>query len=205
MKTIKLILPAIFIAGILFNAFGQTEKGKFIIGSGSNLSFTNTATFHNFNGDHNNWTSSQFNFAPSAGYFIINNLAGGINFNFIHNYTKEEDFKDVSNGFNIGPFLKYYFSKEKIKPFGEAGFNIGGQKSKTVGSGQIFNGGSYRTNSYDLSIGVAIFLNNKFSADLKMGYNSTTINNTDNGNNHIIDRLTDKNIGLGIAFNYLFL
>ncbi len=83
-------------------AFGvanaQTGEGGWLVGASSNLGFSSTS----FDGVDDN--SNSFNLNGRAGYFFMENLAGGLAIGFAN--TKLGDNKTTST--SIGPFARYY-------------------------------------------------------------------------------------------------
>ncbi len=202
MKTIKIFLLAIFISGLLLRANGQTEKGKFIIGAGSNLSL-NFQNRKDLDFGTKGPSDITFSVNPSGGYFITNNLAGGIELLYSAYSSKTAASNYISGTYGIGPFLKYYLGKRKIKPFVRAGMEFSRFHSKIKGSG--FAGvmkGFDNTIDYAFDAGIACFINNKISIDAGIGYNSFT------RNFHYgtpLSKQRVQNIGYGLTFNYLIL
>ena len=84
---------------ICIAAFGQTEKGTWLIGGGLSL---NTGQ-----------GNGQFSFNPTAGNFVANNfvLGGKINID----YSKQGSIK--SFGLGVGPFARYYIGASTTRPF----------------------------------------------------------------------------------------
>ena len=88
----------------LIAAFGvanaQTEQGGWLIGASSNLGFTSQK--HKDADDATN----TLNFDVKAGYFLMDNLAAGLDFGYFNSKTG-----DAEAGLtNIGLFARYYFN-----------------------------------------------------------------------------------------------
>ncbi len=207
MKTVKLFLSALLITGLALTSFCQTERGSFIFGTGSTIGFTSTNykwndNYSAYSGSESS-TSSKFNINPSVGYFIVNGLAGGLNLNLIFTSSKQENNKDASTYVGFGPFVRYYFGKDKIKPLLQGGFGFAREIDKSEYSGAAIESKySQNINYFEFDTGLAYFINEKISLDVIAGYNSTTQKQK---NDNSTQKNTAQNIGLGLAFNFLFL
>ncbi|WP_436517421.1 outer membrane beta-barrel protein [Ekhidna sp. To15] len=93
----KLILTASLIACIGI-AQAQTEKGGWLIGATSSLGFNSTK----FDGVSDRQTS--FNIGGLGGYFLMDNLAAGLNVG----YSSAKQGNSKGSSTLIGPFARYY-------------------------------------------------------------------------------------------------
>lgn len=128
---IKSILLACVGVLMLSSAFGQTEKGHFLIGS--DLPFS--ARFNNGAG---------VSLDARFGYFLMDNFALGA--------LLGVDASDGNTGYAVGPLARYYFTtgNAKLKPFGQLFLGIGGYSGNySSSSGLVGN----------VAGGVAFFLN----------------------------------------------
>lgn len=140
-----------FLALLTFMAIGlaasaQTEQGNYLVGGNFIL-----------NTPKNN---TQIAFTPSAGYFVINNLAVGANLNLSYTKTTAK-----TTGLGIGPFARYYLGTLNIRPFGEADFNFTSTKTKVSTVSTSSNG----TNFF-LGAGLAAFINRNVAVEGLAGY-----------------------------------
>lgn len=153
-------------------SFAQTEQGKVFIAGSSDLSFSSLKMGLEYDGEDmgDKVTQTQFSFAPSVGYFIVDNLVLSLNVQF--ESQKVED--SSSNSLLAGPGLRYYLGASKIKPFVQGDLMFG---STTSDSGDG-DGDSKSTNSvsgYDLGAGVAVFFNQHVALDFGLGYAAATL------------------------------
>ena len=139
-----------------FIVFSQTEKGDWLVGGTLEL---NTA--------ENNTTVT---FSPNAGYFFMNNFAGGAQLNF--SYTELGQVKATI--FGIGPFVRYYFLQNKVRPFVAGDWSFESRKLKT-NLGESTETGS----SFFLGGGCAFFINENVALEGLMGYKRTKVENND--------------------------
>ncbi|NTW23778.1 MAG: porin family protein [Lentimicrobium sp.] len=177
--------------------FSQTEKGQVFLGISSryslnpvgvgislpdmmSLSFS-TVKFKSDDDNNDDSGSTKFNcfnLIPKAGYFVIDNLAVGIDLQLgIYSLKETYDsdiYKDQGTVFSAGPFIRYYFPVNKILPYLEAGGSLGSavltseyeneeDKSKTS------------MNSFSAGAGISAPLGEKVALDLMLGYLSMTM------------------------------
>ncbi len=197
MKKSQLFLTSALLFCGLLHGFAQTEKGKFLIGASSSLDFATASPKAN-----NDFTSvegaktSTFEFTPGAGYFILNNLAAGVQFSI--NSTKEKDDTESysETATMLLPFVVKYFGKGNVKPFVNAAVGPGWQKwgyddkqTETLTACQL--GG-----------GLAIFVNQHISLDLSLAHVSASAKFKDNANQNWDS--TSKGVGGNIGFSIIF-
>jgi hypothetical protein len=108
------------------------------------------------------------NLQPRVGYFVIDNLAVGID---VVLHVCSERTKDNANDnfdhriLGIGPFLRYYYPLEKVYPFVEAKAIFGQEFSKRTNWEYKENG-----KIYSLGIGGAFPLGDRITFDALLGY-----------------------------------
>ncbi|MBW6492593.1 MAG: porin family protein [Lentimicrobium sp.] len=196
MKRNLILIAALGILPVL-TLFGQTEQGKVFLGISSRfsllpleegLSYPDMMTLGfstiKFKSDASGEEESEamkfncFNFTPKAGYFIIDNLALGLDINLGLSSMKEtydeDDYKSTGTMLSVGPFLRNYFPLEKALPYIEAGASLGALKS-----GYEYDSESeeYKSNLNSVmgGIGIAAPLGDKVAVDFLVGYFSTTV------------------------------
>lgn len=153
----KICLAFIAMAGFV-SVNAQTQQNDWMVGGNFRL---NTA-------DNN----TQIAFTPNAGFFVIDNLAVGGNFNL--SYSKSGNNKFTS--FGVGPFARYYFTTDAqtVRPIVHASFNYLSTKNKIANVASSTNTGS----NYFLGGGAAMFISNNVSIDALMGYDHTKYKNS---------------------------
>lgn len=132
----------------------QTEQGKILMGATSNLGLsvqTQDAVEDN---------SFNFSIGAQGGYFVINNLAAGLNLGF--STSSQGDFSGTS--ITIGPFARYYF--ENV--FFGGSFSFINTNSDNGVSDFSSNG-----SQLGLELGYAAFLNNNVAIEPKITYANT--------------------------------
>jgi len=168
MKKRYMILLLLFLCSSML--FSQVEKGKWYVAGFSNLGLDIGKTkYESSNGITSEYKYTEFNFTPSAGYFVIDKLVAGlfIDYQYYKNIDQGDKDEYKSSSFIIGPFAKYYIMEyKKLWPY--VGFGIG------FGSGKsVFNGTEdekYKTSTFMLGGGATYFVNDNVGFDLFLGY-----------------------------------
>ena len=118
------------------------------------------------------------NLLPRFGYFVINNLALGLNACIA--YSGETGYSTTY--FGLGPFVRYYIPGSKVMPFFEASSLFGSLNE---------NESSYYNNSYKTGMtsigggaGLAVKLGDKVTFDIMAGYNSMSEKEKQNNPNN---------------------
>lgn len=153
-------------------ATAQTEKGKFLIGAQSSLSFSSMdKELKTDGGDHDLGTNTEFEFAPQFGYFIADGLVVGAELPFTSSKQEDEDGdKYKTNSIALLPFARYYFGQTNVKPYLHAGIGYG-----LLSEEDDYDEEDYKMMVYEFGAGVAIFLNESIAVDLGLGYTSATL------------------------------
>jgi hypothetical protein len=133
-------------------ASAQINQGQWLIGG--NVNFTSSKQ-----GDAK---MTHINFSPDAGYFFINNFAGGLRVNVA---SDKPDGGDASTVFTVAPFLRYYFlpAAQKVNVFADAQYGFGSGKD---------GGSSASINEYQISAGPAVFLSPHTALEFTVFYAS---------------------------------
>jgi hypothetical protein len=145
----KLIAVALLIF-IITNVNAQTEKQDWMVGGSIRLNTSKNNT--------------EVAFEPTAGIFVINNLAVGAN--LLIDYSKTGNTK-VTN-FGMGPFARYYFTEANVRPMFHGSITYLGNKVKVPG-----NSSSNTGVNFFIGGGMAIFLGDQASLDILAGYDFT--------------------------------
>jgi hypothetical protein len=162
MKNVLVILALFF----TIKVFSQDEKpitsGHFLIGGDFNSEYSKT----------NNLKLFQISTSPDIGYFIVDNLAIGLNIPIIY-YDYVGSLNESSIG--LGPFIKYYLNDGLFFSFKLAGNII----TEHDGSNTTY-GISSKSLSISPGIGYAYFILQKASIELGLYYEhlNTNIKNT---------------------------
>ncbi len=149
----KKLLLSTFLTAASFAAIqAQTERGDWMVGGNFRL---------------NTSGNTEISLTPNAGIFFIQNFAFGGNVNL--NYSKSGSVKTTA--FGIGPYLRYYFGHDQVRPILHTNFNFLSSKTKFNGSSTTNNG----TNFF-LGGGAAVFIGENASLDILGGYDHSDYN-----------------------------
>ncbi|MBN2666030.1 MAG: hypothetical protein JXR67_05935 [Bacteroidales bacterium] len=142
------LLTTAFCLFFLMPVNAQFDKGKILTGVTSTINLQSVygselmalgfiSTKHGSESDALKTTA--FNLLPRAGYFVIDNLAVGLDVVIsLCSQKSGDDYKDVSTTLAIGPFARYYYPLEKINTFFEVNSYFGTWKEKyTYGSSEF--------------------------------------------------------------------
>ena len=211
----RLLFIAFIILTVSSNILdAQTGKGKFLFGEFSyikgisadvlgtqNIGYTVTQFKSDLDGgDPVKTRIISFNLVPEIGYFVVDNLALGLDFMVSSGFRKSSDdtFKYNSTLLSAGPFVRYYIPAEKVLPFAEAFYSRGSNK---VTSDYFEGENTYRSTVqyYGLGLGISIPLGEKVSFDTLVGYIHSSTKEKEN--NEYNDRHVVDTFGLKLGFS----
>ncbi len=197
MKSITKVLILFMTFAIFTSVHAQTDAGKFLLGGSTNLNLSASNSKVKYDGGSEDGPKYlNLSFTPAFGYFIINNLAVGMELNVSYDREKFEDEIESYTSFSAAPFARYYIGAGKIKPFGQAliGFGLGKSKYEYEGISEdetfnfLFFGGG---------LGAAFFLNDLVSMDVSLVYTSDKSKYEDDDNKYITSGIS-LNLGITI-------
>ena len=156
-----LFLPFIAIAqeneSFMFRA--KVKHGSILVGGNlSGFAYKTSDNLHSANNVQQDGRRIQVNLQSKNGYFIMNDLAVGLNLNVFHESTKvtsdpeQEAFRETY--FMAGPFARYYLVNGF---FGEAGASLGKHNFSDGFQSNLLEG--------TVGVGYAFFFNEKFSIE----------------------------------------
>ena len=172
----KKLLSLLFLSVMLIPiAQGQfTDQGRFMIGSA--VGFATNTSKTSFSGQTPNEGESepqntQWNVAPSIGYFLFNNFTLGIGLDYtISTESREGEAKTKDSDLLFGPFARYYFPFGDKAVFlqGNFGFGNSSENSNLGGTDQNIN-----TNILAIGAGpgFTIFSNDAIGLEALVKYN----------------------------------
>lgn len=205
MKKIILSIAAVFAFGIANAQETTTEGGKGfsngdIFMSGS-VGFNSSKT-----GD---FTASNFEVAPSIGFFVSENIAVGLRLGF-GNEKLDFDGEDVKNNtFSAGAFGRYYWTPQNdFSLFGELSFMYNSTDNEfAVVDGELV-AADFKTTGFEIAVrpGVSYFISSNFAMEAtigSLGYSTEKpdFDGAESTNNFGLNvDLTDVTIGLVYKF-----
>jgi hypothetical protein len=186
----------------------QVEKGKILASVSTRITHVGdwgselmSLGFYNskYYGGSDTYKDISFNLQPRVGYFVINNLATGIDIIVASTSEKNKndaDYKWSETLLGIGPFIRYYHPLEKVYPFAEASAIFGSAK-------EIYNDDEQKWSVMMISLGIggAFPLGDRVTFDALLNYSHTAWKDKDQ---EAIHDETIRGVGLRLGFTLFF-
>jgi len=169
----KLLLSVVAVAGLVYGANAQTEKGKVILGG--NVGFNSTKVEGAAKSD------VSFSVVPSVGYFVDNNFAIGTGVGY--NYNKQVSENTLNQAFVVAPFGRYYVGlSDQFKFFGQLSVPMAFGNNKIVNDNGDTGAKVASTTSIGVNIapGFAFFPTKRIGIEVSvngLGYNNLNVKN----------------------------
>ncbi len=173
--------------------------------SGSDIfkfGYSTTKTKSDTDGSENQDKSVSIFINPKVGYFVIDNLAIGLDLNVGFSTSKylEDDDKYSYSTLIVGPFVRYYIPTTKVLPFCELSGSFG-----TLNSKSDYSDNSYREDRKDKTgimtfgggIGLAAPLGERVMVDVLAGYNSFIYKHKEDNEDN--ERTVNGTLGLKVG------
>jgi len=209
----SIILTAVLCFYTLSVTEAQINKGRMLIGASTSFSsinfgsdlmslgFTSLKQKSNATGyvEPAADKMTTINLLPKVGYFIINNLALGVEA-FINSYSEKYGSDGSTSSmiyFGLGPFARYYMPGSKIMPFFEINSLFGSMDSKYKSTMINYSDKSGVT-SVGGGVGIAVKLGDKVTFDMMAGYNSISEKAKQNNPNN--ERIIQGTISFRFGF-----
>lgn len=179
MKKLLLVAAMAVFAG----ANAQMQKGSWVVGASTNLGFNsvNTNSKATFGGVtvEEDATVNTFNVNPSVGYFVMDNLAVGLDFGYTNASQKEDDYKFITSMVSVMPNATYYFYNEgNFIPYLGAGAGYAAVTYKEKESGSSYSE-TYDGFAWKGKGGVVYLINKNLGLDLGLSYTQFNNKETD--------------------------
>lgn len=197
MKTKAIIITLIFtfyLSGIV----AQTEKGRFLIGANSSL------TFASVKGEALGVKTDRIKTVkvmPSASYFVIDNLSAGL--------ALEYDYQSTNIGASVSVLtdFRYYLTRSVVRPYLKANIGYINTNKQIIGHQYEYNA-SLHGLKVGGGLGLAFFLSNSISLDLTGYYSLNKLNDLSDGyhdktnnSSHKVKTTTQAlNLFVGLSF-----
>lgn len=137
----------------------KVKHGSILVGGNlSGFAYKTSDNLHSPNNQQQEGRRIQANLQSKNGYFVMNDLALGLNLNIFHESTKvtsdpeQESFRETY--FMAGPFARYYLDNGI---FGELGASLGKHNFSDGFQSNLLEG--------TIGVGYAFFFNEKFSIE----------------------------------------
>jgi hypothetical protein len=214
MKKVTMLITVLCLIALSVTE-AQVNKGRSLIGLSTSFGYINYGSdlmslgFSTIKYKANSTASvdpdvlkvTTLNLLPKFGYFIINNLAVGLNM-----YIGTSTDKPKSGGkfnttsFGLGPFIRYYISGSKVMPFFEISSLFGSETNKYEDPYSSSSNKNSLT-SFGGGAGLAVKLGDKVTFDMMAGYNSTSEKAKENNPND--ERTVQGTIAFKLGFTVL--
>ena len=213
-KTFFLTMALCFFALSVSEA--QVNKGRILLGVSTSLSYVNFGSdimslgFSSIKFKANSMENvdpdvikvTTLNLSPKIGYFVINNLALGLNLSIGSSIDKPESGgKNTTTSFGLGPFVRYYIPGSKVMPFFEISSLFGSISEKY--KDQFYSSSNKSSlRSIGGGAGLAVKLGDKVTFDMMAGYNSMSEKAKENNPND--ERTVQGTLSFKFGFVILF-
>lgn len=139
-----------------------------------------------------------FNFNPSVGYFLTNDIAAGLT---VNTQSTETDGVKTSDSFGVGAFGRYYFFNigENFKTYSQLSINSASDKTadtKTLSSNIGFGANYFVSKNLSLTLSVADLIS---YTSVKAG-SASAVNTTAVGFAGVTNPFTTPTFGLNYRF-----
>ena len=189
MKEILLTVAVLLVSIATITAQPQLEKGRILLGATSTVALSGSvsseflslgfikATYkYGSEPAEDAFKRTSYNILPKAGYFVIENLAAGLQA-VVSGYTEKDlEYDDTykQNTIGIGPFVRYYYPLDKFYPFAEAEMLFGTEKEPWYGDDE-----KTPFIMFGISVGAALPLGDNVTFDAAAGYLRSSMKETD--------------------------
>lgn len=194
---LTLAITLLSFSGFAQESFSAKAKGTFLANGSINIYSTTRKIEVNNNDDKAD--AFTINVTPKVGYFVMDNLAVGLDLIIISNKeTQSDEFGEIettTTGFGIGPFARYYFDNGL---FGEALVGIGSTKTKTDGG--LFGNNELKSSTFGFRIGAgySFFLGEHVAIEPTVNYSWEDIN-PDGASSDYKESISSIFLGIGIS------
>lgn len=194
-----------FITAFTFSLclFSQTEKGKFFIGLNSTLNLnidSDKVEGNTFSRDASSSTS--ISVSPNIGYAIKSNFFIGLSISYQYDHENNTDYgyEFYQNSVLFSPFLKCYFTENKIRPFLSGSYGVGFLRDKTRFSltTNTFDSVKGGLSALNLGGGLSYFFNEYINIELSLNYLRSASDEDNPLNETYITHRFNSNIGFSI-------
>lgn len=165
----------------------QTNQGNYLLDLSSSAFGLNFMTHKSKSDSYESDASKNLtlNLSPKAGYFVIDNLAVGLDIRFSLIASNLGEDSRTTTMITAGPFVRYYVPTSNVLPFAELGCSFGSQSTTTI----IQYGGG---------IGVAVPIKERVMVDAMLGYLGTYYKDREDNTDNL--RTIMGRTGLNIGF-----
>jgi len=214
MKRYTLLTAALLLtaSGIIAQA-PQLEKGNLMLGVTSTASISGSwgsdmlslgflrSKHKSGSSIYNENNVRTFSLLPTGGYFIMDNLAVGLEAMLVRSSRQHVDSegKWTETTLAIGPVIRYYYPLEKIYPFVEVEAMFGTSVEKSPTSGPDYEVDRYSLFTAGLSLGAAVPLGDKVTFDMTLGFIRTVWKETEDSEDDLSEIYSGPIVRMGFT------
>ncbi|MDD3458917.1 MAG: outer membrane beta-barrel protein [Weeksellaceae bacterium] len=190
----KIFMICLTFGFVTLNA--QTQKGNWVIEGSTSLGFSSGKSTYKVESDKvDGPTTSVISFNPAAGYFVMDDLAVGIEFGLASVTMKQDSDKVTTSSFSVMPGATYYFSAgENIKPYIGANVGYGSKKEKYEDESESAGGFAWKAKG-----GMAFFFKESIAVNLGLSYSQMTYDYSE-GDFDIKETYSPFGVSVGFSF-----
>ena len=211
----KIFFTCVVFILFIHNINAQLEKNTWLLGGNFNFNQQKISGFTNINDQdigfykNVNYNSNKISitFNSNIGYFIIDKLVLGVNFNFSYLYDSgkyEGGFETLTKYLilDYGTFARYYLLKKEKNFNIPIIFNYAYKKNKYNNSS---NDNYIKQNTFKFQTGLEYFFNSALGLEFLIGYGYTEYNQNSNlyFNNYENKYVNELLINIGFQFHLI--
>lgn len=200
MKLKSFLLIVLLSSGSLF---AQTKKGNIFVSGGTGLQFIGSNNKIIYDGKTvDSETQNTLSISPSGAYFVIDNLAVGLNSNITNTtIVYESGDKESVTTSTLLPTAVYFFQLEgKIRPLAQIGAGFMKYTIKDIpkiGSNDV---NSLSGICFSFGGGIAYFIKENISFNFGLSYTTANLTDVDDSKTKMRQGNFSSNIGISIYF-----
>ena len=203
-------LTLVFTLFTTFTILGQPlDKGNFLLGSTVGFSTSDSKVTKTEDGVEvpaNGPTALQVSVAPNVGYFVFDNFALGLGFDYTFSSVEQPDLdKTDDSDLLFGPFLRYYIPFENDMAFfivTDFGFGKSSDNQLIAGENRSIDNNVF---AIGVGPGITIFSNNGIGLEALFKYNYARSNfETEIGGIRTSSKTTTSQFDVSVGFQFYF-
>ncbi|MDM1296890.1 outer membrane beta-barrel protein [Empedobacter falsenii] len=201
----------LIILALSINSFAQTQKNNWVVGASSVLGFNSSQyNYKNTYGNGQDFENKfrQFDINVMGGYFVINNLAVGLDLSYRNSVNTWDVFrfdpagnsisieqKSKGNSISLMPLVSYYFANDsKFYPYLSAGAGFNTSKYKYYTDDDYDSNNKNDAFIWKVKGGVSYFITPSIALDFGLSYDQVKYDNDEYTQNSV--NTFGANVGL---------
>jgi hypothetical protein len=192
-----LLLSILFLSSLA--VYSQTRPGKLLIDMETGLSFNSYTENYSYEGSdlYGDISTSQFNFTPSIGVFLTENIALGGMFYYQQISQDYDGETNATSNTEVGPWVRFYFGQSKFKLFLHGNITAASRFEDYEGSDYDYK---FNGLGYGVGFGASYFINEHIAATGMFKYSGVSLSCTDDKDYEYKRSGLSLNLGFSILF-----